>query len=116
MNTKHETYKRLRAAIALAKQADGSIPQRPITEVQTRVVPTAVARMSDYTQHPDDDLVDFWNINESSRFMPDEIREDGAVVHIAFAAHDAFWGPELITTVTVWLGTDDEAPQLIHVP
>ncbi len=116
MNTKTETVKRLREAIYLAKQADGMIPDRPITEVQTRLVPQIVADPSDYRSDPEDDLVDFWNINDSTRWMPDEIREEGAVVHLAFSHNDPFWGPDLITTVTVWLGTDDREPELIHVP
>ncbi len=117
--TKTETLRRLRTAAQMAKKADW-LPSNYRVEVGTRFKPvTVVGRVPNVDEafDPEDDLDNYWGLSESTKFMPDQVRQPGYIAHLYIAEPENGWGGgELVNVITVWPGDENHEPQLLHVP
>ena len=111
MFTKTETLRRIREAASLCREADRDIPRNARVEIGLRTRPSYFSYRPTVAEAfgSDDDLSETTTVTDAAKL--DEARHQGYVCHLYFSTQ---W--ELLNTITVWLGTHDKQPALVHAP
>lgn len=117
--SKTEATRRLRAAAKLVRDTR-HYPTNWRTEIGTRVFPVysldpGEARVLNHMTGSvgyGDDLVDMLPLSNCTAWGEEQALGEGYVVHLYFTSNG--WDAELVDIVTVWTGTENHDPEIIH--
>ena len=114
-----EFRRRIRAISKVIRSSDGEVAVNSMMEIDKRTKPVAYPHLPTIREAfpSGDDLDEFMTLNDHKKWLSQAgVMQHGAVVHLRFH-HTRPWGMhELINIFTVWMGTPDQEPVLIHAP
>ena len=113
--TKTETLRRLRMTVAECRKRSG-LPSNSRIEVGIRTIPVAYDDLPtrDLVFFPGDDLA--YHVDLADAASEPVVMVHGAVVHVYLSRPIGRGEFELDNTCTVWLGTPEADPVVLHVP
>jgi hypothetical protein len=114
--SKAESLRRLRSLTKMMRAA-GELPFGASFEISRRVYVKTFAEHpgigveSPANESPDDD--DLYDVGDYDYMLGNYGLHEGEVTEIWIHGWDPFDGPQLVNTVTVWMGTADADPDVI---